>query len=222
VAATRCPPPRSPSRQSCADRRATPPHESAPAPPSSARPPAQSATGGYAPQYGSDLGAGTRYFSSTHVIPLAVSQSQASVPPGRWPAPHSLRRETPPPPRPYSFPLANRPSSLAARRCDVDPRLAGDQFFGSVSVSTLPASLQPAHPAPPPAKSVPAMSRRWLPHRLLRAHPTNPKHKTKSKNRSLHRNLRSRHIPNARLAESRVYGCLKRNSSSCRRGNRLS
>jgi hypothetical protein len=35
---------------------------------------------GYAPQFGDDLGAGTRYFNSTHVIPLDVSQSHTSMP----------------------------------------------------------------------------------------------------------------------------------------------
>jgi hypothetical protein len=50
---------------------------------------------------------GTRYFSSTQVIPLGVSQSQTSVPRGRWQDPDSRLPEKRRPQRRYSFLRAN-------------------------------------------------------------------------------------------------------------------
>ena len=102
------------SLQSCADQSATRRRESAPAPPSSAHLPTPAATPAYGPA-----------FLSRH----AVFQQHTCDSLGRQPVTNlrafqidgqtfgSPRRETRPPQRPYSFPLANRPSSWAARRC---------------------------------------------------------------------------------------------------------
>ena len=70
--------------------------------------------------------------------------------PGLWPESNSPRLETRQPQCPYSFPLANRPSSSAARRGPPEPT-AGRRPAGRSPSPYLPALRQAAHRAPFPA-----------------------------------------------------------------------
>lgn len=71
--------------------------------------------------------------------------------PDRWPESYSPRQETRRPQRPYSFPWAKRPSSLAARH--EPPRPTACRRPAASPSHRSPAPRPAAHPAPPPARS---------------------------------------------------------------------